>query len=144
MGAEKVVTYSLKLRAADTGLIFLSLASWLAYVCYVPLLAYHGAGIVASDIPSPCIFKWGTGLPCPFCGVTRSLASLIRGDFKEALFYHPLSVPLFLLYTYSILRLVRNLTRDAGPSLSRPIVRVWCFLAVISWIIKFVLPKNYW
>jgi Protein of unknown function (DUF2752) len=40
---------------------------------------------------SLCGFLWLTGRPCPFCGLTRALACLLKGDFALALNFHPLS-----------------------------------------------------
>src|SRR3972149_2262823 len=31
-----------------------------------------------------------TGIPCPFCGLTRSLLCLLHGDVAQAFWYHPL------------------------------------------------------
>ena len=45
---------------------------------------------------SLCGFLWLTGRPCPFCGITRALACLLRGDLAVALNFHPLS-PLALV-----------------------------------------------
>ena len=36
-----------------------------------------------------CIFKWLTGYPCPGCGSTRALISLLHGDIKQSLWYNP-------------------------------------------------------
>jgi hypothetical protein len=36
-----------------------------------------------------CPFLTFTGIPCPFCGLTRSLLSLLRGDFAQAFWHHP-------------------------------------------------------
>jgi Protein of unknown function (DUF2752) len=38
-----------------------------------------------------CGFLWLTGRPCPFCGLTRALACLLKGDLTLALSFHPLS-----------------------------------------------------
>lgn len=43
-----------------------------------------------------------TGIPCPTCGVTRALFSLLRGDFEGYFKYHPLAVPL----VFSVLLLI--------------------------------------
>ena len=40
---------------------------------------------------SYCGFLWLTGRPCPFCGLTRALACLLKGDLTLALILHPLS-----------------------------------------------------
>jgi len=37
-----------------------------------------------------CIFKWLTGIPCPACGATRSVMSLLHADFLNALLINPL------------------------------------------------------
>lgn len=39
-----------------------------------------------------CLFKSATGLPCPSCGTTRSLAVLLQGDIFRALSINPLGI----------------------------------------------------
>ncbi len=39
-------------------------------------------------IPSTCIFKNATGLPCAGCGLTRSWVSLADGHLASSLKYH--------------------------------------------------------
>ncbi|MBI4876266.1 MAG: DUF2752 domain-containing protein [Acidobacteria bacterium] len=42
--------------------------------------------------PAPlCGFRWLTGLPCPFCGMTHALPALARGLWSEALGWNALS-----------------------------------------------------
>ena len=53
-----------------------------------------GAGQVAG--PVLCPFRLATGLPCPFCGTTRSLMALGRGDLEASLQLNPLGVLLAL------------------------------------------------
>ena len=49
-----------------------------------------GAGEVEG--PTLCPFRLATGLPCPFCGTTRSLMALGRGDLEASLGYSPLGL----------------------------------------------------
>jgi hypothetical protein len=42
--------------------------------------------------PSLCPFKVMTGLPCPGCGMTRSVVTLLHGDLRTSLYFHPLGV----------------------------------------------------
>jgi uncharacterized protein DUF2752 len=44
---------------------------------------------------SVCGFLWLTGRPCPFCGLTRAMSCLLKGEITQALAFHPLS-PLVL------------------------------------------------
>jgi len=53
-----------------------------------------------------CPFKLNTGLPCPGCGFTRGTLALFRGDWRQALSYHPftpLVLPALLLLTVAAL-----------------------------------------
>ncbi len=36
-----------------------------------------------------CFFRLTTGVPCPGCGLTRGISALSRGEFAQALKYHP-------------------------------------------------------
>lgn len=44
------------------------------------------------SVPTFCLFKEVTGLPCPSCGTTRSLIALIHGHLQKALFINPLGL----------------------------------------------------
>lgn len=41
-----------------------------------------------------------TGLPCPGCGMTRALFFLITGRPKQAVWMHPMSIPVVCLLLY--------------------------------------------
>jgi hypothetical protein len=47
--------------------------------------------------PKFCMMRWGIGLPCPLCGMTRGVALCLRGQFTEATRYNPLAIPCVLL-----------------------------------------------
>jgi hypothetical protein len=40
---------------------------------------------------SLCGFRWLTGHPCPFCGLTHAMFALAKGDWAEAIHWHALS-----------------------------------------------------
>lgn len=35
-----------------------------------------------------CPFRLLTGYPCPFCGMTRGISSMLRGRFRDAMEFH--------------------------------------------------------
>ncbi|HXE91743.1 MAG TPA: DUF2752 domain-containing protein [Terriglobales bacterium] len=42
-----------------------------------------------------CLFRILSGLPCPGCGMTRALSSLLHGDGAAAFLYHPFVFAVF-------------------------------------------------
>ena len=69
-------------------LLFLS-----TYTCIVFAAFYFGL---------PCIWQFLFGIPCPGCGMTRALFSVLRGDFSAAFSFHPMIFTLPLLPLYFI------------------------------------------
>lgn len=72
----------------------------LAILLYLFLLNYFSIG---------CPIRSLTGIPCPTCGVTRALLSLLRLDFAGYFRYNPMAVPLcvaiFLAFHEKLLRI---------------------------------------
>ena len=56
------------------------------------VLAVAYAGI---ELP-PCSFQTETGMPCPGCGMTTSMAAMIRGQVAAAFGAQPFGIILFL------------------------------------------------
>ena len=75
-------------------------------------LCLLGVALATPGIQLPrCAFKTITGLPCPTCGLTRTIIALSRGDVDRALFMNPLATIvcaaglLYLLYSVAVLTL---------------------------------------
>jgi len=70
------------------------LAAWLGL--FLALISPpHGLGLPL------CWFHSATGLPCPGCGLTRSLSCGIRGLFLESWQYHPLGLAILALFIFT-------------------------------------------
>lgn len=44
----------------------------------------------------PCLFRFVTSIPCPTCGITRAVISLLSGDLKSSLAYNPMALPVII------------------------------------------------
>ena len=65
-------------------------------VIIIGAAALH-AGLMMAGLPGwHCPIRYGLGIPCPGCGLSRALAALFRGDWPTSLAYHAFA-PLFLL-----------------------------------------------
>lgn len=74
---------------------------------YIWLFLNYQRSVSDSIEPGVCMFKRLTGIPCPSCGSTRSVLSLLKGDFIGALISNPFGLiilsililaPLWILY----------------------------------------------
>lgn len=63
---------------------------WLFYSLY----ADSGTGTIE---PGVCLFKELTSVPCPSCGSTRSVKSLVNGDIGDALYWNPFGIIISLI-----------------------------------------------
>ena len=57
--------------------------------------------------PTLCMFRNITGLPCPFCGTTRSIGHILIGNFESALRLNPLG---YLSLMFFVFLFVKPLT----------------------------------
>jgi hypothetical protein len=77
---------------------------WLGRHCVI--LAWVGLLVAAISPPhgfgiNVCWFYGSTGLPCPGCGVTRSLSCGLRGLLLESWHYHPMGLLILLLFGFT-------------------------------------------
>jgi hypothetical protein len=79
--------YFLLITACSAGYI------WLA-------ISYYRLGSGEIE-PGVCLFKRITSFPCPSCGSTRSVLSLLKGDIWSALFWNPFGLILMLILVIS-------------------------------------------
>ena len=72
-------------------------------------LFYQLTGNIVYSNESICIFHNITHLPCPSCGITRSVIYILEGNFSAGLFLNPLGfiaflgliiIPIWLLYDF--------------------------------------------
>ncbi len=106
----------------------------------------HPIAVGRIALPEICIFQNLTGLPCPGCGMTRSITSAVRGDIAGSLSHHRLGL-LTMIYILSQFLLslgvvfisrLRDRLQHIGRYLNKGII-VLAVLFFINWI--FTLAK---
>ncbi len=96
---------------------------------------------LAPYIQQPCMLRETTGIPCPFCGATRSVVAAARGDLVKSLRLSLLGMPAILLSAGALLWLGicaitgRDLLlRRVGNRLeSLPVLRILLGIFVLTW-----------
>jgi len=98
-----------------------------------------------------CLFRAATGIPCPGCGLTRSLSSIWRGDVLLSVRFHPLGIPLFIVCIGCILfcmsdhifpRLSRNTLRVRAQFTKNATLGSIAAMMVTLWVVRLVLWKT--
>lgn len=46
--------------------------------------------------PGFCMIRSLTGVPCPSCGMTRSVTTMVHGNIYEAIWWNPLGIMMFI------------------------------------------------
>jgi hypothetical protein len=86
-----------------------------------------------------CVFKGLTGVPCPTCGSTRTLARLATGDVAGAMAMNPAAalaaagVALWALADLALLPGRRALAVEASPRLGRALRAAVPLLLLLNW-----------
>ncbi|HAQ18251.1 MAG TPA: DUF2752 domain-containing protein [Prolixibacteraceae bacterium] len=59
---------------------------------YIWLMLIYHRNVTLSLEPGVCMFKRVTGVPCPSCGSTRSVLSILNGDIFGAILWNPIGI----------------------------------------------------
>ena len=121
-------------KVASSGRLF-SLASWLRPSSYWTVAVYHlplalitatalmlPYCVALKQLPLiPCIFRYLTDFPCPFCGFTRSFWAISAGHWNVALANSPLSLAVYLtvwvVFLFNSGALLSGVVITRGPAL---------------------------
>ena len=58
------------------------------------------------ELPDVCLWRATTGIPCPGCGMTRSIVAALHGSWSASLAYHRLG---WVTLLYVILQMISRL-----------------------------------
>jgi hypothetical protein len=103
-------------------------------ILFVPLLLSH-----THLSGPPCPFRLSVGLPCPGCGLTRSLMALWHGDWLTSFRYHPLGLPLFVVCVLLLIALLLRRTPRLTELQQRRLLTGVSALLVGIWLVRLTL-----
>ena len=86
--------------------------------------------------PVLCPFRIATGLPCPFCGLTRSLFAAGQGRFALSVELSPLGLVALPLAALLLVVTVVALVRRRGVRWPRAVLPAGGALVVSSWVVQ--------
>jgi len=110
---------------------------------FLALIAVYG------PVHIPCLFTTATGIQCPACGLTRSVASIARGDLGASLAYHPAGIGIagIALAAFLIPAQTQRLYADTSrhwaalPLIARAALGLSLVVAAWAWNLQRVIPK---
>lgn len=83
-------------------------------LCFIVIFVYLA---INSKFEMDCIFKNFFGICCPGCGLTRSFRCILNLDFKNAIYYNILGIPLFIIIIICILMLVKDIIYNSNTAI---------------------------
>jgi hypothetical protein len=114
---------------------------------YKLLQGLPGISAHPTESHSLCLFRQLIGLPCVFCGATRSFILLSLGQWQASMNYHLLGIPFYLstlfLAVFGIFRPENTLTLLAGLRDKRVVVTILALL-LACWLWKLGQNPVFW
>ena len=113
-------------------------------MCVFVFLAFlHHTGIFSaqemeSHSPLFCPFKMLFSIPCPGCGMTRAMLSLLSGNVLQAVSYHPFSV---LFFAWVLLSLLPDRAVLKFPEWSSVLMSAALMVSLVSLLAFWMLFK---
>lgn len=120
----------------------------LAALLAIPAVLWPLAGLAVSSRVPLCLFNLVMGVPCPGCGMTRSMVRLADGDVVGAFRMHPAGPVLVALWLGVVAGTAVGLVRGGDP-VARFAERrgVWIVVPLLvlivgSWVLRaFLVPS---
>ena len=129
---------------------------WDVIVYHLPLTVISGSALFLPYVTTPqrlplisCTFLRVTGIPCPFCGFTRSFWAVAAGEWRTALANCPLVFGIYfftvVLFVWNASALISGMVFLPGslyrsmPACRRKIACLVCGLFLLNWMYRLVM-----
>lgn len=68
-------------------------------------------------VPFNCFFRDYLGIRCPGCGLTRSFKSILNLNFKSAIYYNIIGIPLFIFLIIVTISLMIDIIKKTDKTI---------------------------
>jgi hypothetical protein len=98
--------------------------------------------------PKVCGLRYAVGLPCPLCGMTRSVSLCLHGHPAESIGYNPLALPVLILAVVLALKWAieygtgRRFAVIAPPWLRRGLVKLIYVAFAANWVYLLIYRRE--
>ena len=120
----------LGLRVLAVGLFFI-------YVCWNIFWLLRGR-------MAPSMMLGFFGLPGPTTGLTRALRAALEGRWALSMAYHPLALPIAVVFAVSIVLPLWQITHRRKARLPHWVAWTWFVLLLAGWIFKILENPVWW
>lgn len=90
-----------------------------------------------------CGMKAMFGIPCPGCGGTRAVVSLLRGNLLDAIYYNAFAVYCCIVYgVFFVTQTLQRITKGKVHGMKYRHIYLWLAIAilVVQYVLKLVIP----
>ena len=121
-------------------LLAILLAAGYAYLYAALVFDEHSGHTI-----NTCVIKNVTGYPCPSCGSTRSVISILNGNFTEGLLLNPLGyviatvmlvLPIWLIFDMALGKatLHKAYKKSEAALRKKPVAIILIIIIIANWI----------
>jgi hypothetical protein len=128
----------------DRIIYILIIVSFLGVLCVPFVSSPKSNSLPARIINHQCLWKRVTRFPCPTCGYTRSMRALAQGNVRTSLLYQPLALAYLVFLAWLAYMSARALVTGKAFTISNRAGILIFIVLGIGWIIKLLLPAQYW
>jgi hypothetical protein len=87
----------------------------------------------------PCLWRTLLHIPCPGCGLTRSIKALWHGELIQSFRYHPLGIPIVIGCVAALMPWPAALKKRFPPYLPLWIAGITVVLMIGIWLLRMAL-----
>jgi hypothetical protein len=116
--------------------LLICLVATLGVALVADFSADNGLEVMGDTIGNVCVFRECFGIPCPFCGMSRSIVAFTHGHIVKSFLFHPLGPAIAISFAaFAVVAARSLLCRGRSAVESSVFNRIFMLLAVVSLVL---------